>query len=199
MLRFTAWVCRPQVRPLPASSASSGRPCEALGPLLLPKVRQLHCKRRAAARPILRASVRSCCPMEKQRPRLTCRASSRRTPFCKKLACGCFQGRSSLPASAFFTTFLTFLLTWCHNLLSSAETLASHGEDAMYMVDHHNYLRKAQHLGLSSAVLAGPLQHIGHGRVLGMEFDRDGNLIMCTAGIVSFYTSAIAVHRSWDS
>ena len=67
------------------------------------------------------------------------------------------------------------------------------------MVDHHNYLRKAQHLGLSSAVLAGPLQHIGHGRVLGMEFDRDGNLIMCTAGIVSFYTSAIAVHRSWDS
>ena len=66
----------------------------------------------------------------------------------------------------------------------------------MYMVDHHNYLRKAEHLGSSLAVLAGPLRHIGHGRVLGIKFDRDGNLIMCTAGTVSFSTSASAVWLS---
>ena len=77
-----------------------------------------------------------------------------------------------------------------------AETLASDGGDAMYMADHHNYLRKAEHLGSSLVGLGEPLQHIGHGRVLGVEFDRDGNLIMCTAGIVSFYSTALAVSLS---
>lgn len=65
------------------------------------------------------------------------------------------------------------------------ETVALDSRGQIYAVDSSNFLRRGRHVGTVAVFEDEPLLHLGPGRGLALEFDADGNLVVCMAGAVS--------------